>query len=280
MGAGLADENEVGPEVRDQAAQGLAAVQVVAEEDRPVGAQLVAVGGQPALGGVALAVLLALLLGQVRLVRGRVLLGLDELRHERQDAVVAVGDDRRREHRMEVLLGLVSPDMAGRALRAADRVGAVDLDAVQSDEQAAAEALEGGEGALLADGVEAEGEQVGEQSGVRTVEQIADAVVAGDGLHAEEGVAVGAGGVLLHAALELEEGGSLEEEGGEGAGSGVGEGVALVGAATGIGQARGGLAEAVQEGIENGGHIVSSKAAPAKSSPQKLVPCSRFLHGP
>ncbi len=70
-------------------------------------------GGQPALGGVAFAVLLALFLGQFRLVRRRVLLGLDELRHERQDAVVAVGDDRRREHRMEVLLGLVVPDMAG-----------------------------------------------------------------------------------------------------------------------------------------------------------------------
>ncbi len=70
-------------------------------------------GGQPALGGVALVVLLALFLGQFRLVRRRVLLGLDELRHERQDAVVTVGDDRRREHRMEVLLGLVVPDMAG-----------------------------------------------------------------------------------------------------------------------------------------------------------------------
>ena len=35
---GLADEKEVRPEVEDQPAQGLAAVQVVAEKDRPVGA--------------------------------------------------------------------------------------------------------------------------------------------------------------------------------------------------------------------------------------------------
>ena len=101
-------------------------------------------GGQPALGGVALAVLFALLLGQFRLVCRRVLLGLHELRHQRQDAVVAVGDDRRREHRMEVLLGLVGPDVADGALRAADRVRAVDLEAVERDQQAAAEALEGG----------------------------------------------------------------------------------------------------------------------------------------
>ena len=118
--------------------------------------------------------------------------------------------------------------MAGRALRAL------------SEQWIWMPSIEGGEGALLADGVEAEGEQVGEQSGVRTVEQIADAVVAGDG---------------LHLALEREVSSAYRRRR-----------VALVGAATGIGQARGGLAEAVQEGIENGGHIVSSKAAPAKYS--------------
>ena len=56
VGTGLADEDEVRPEVVDELAEGLAAVQVVAEEDRPVGPQLVDVGRQPALGGVALAV--------------------------------------------------------------------------------------------------------------------------------------------------------------------------------------------------------------------------------
>ena len=95
-------------------------------------------GGQPALGGVALAVLLALFLGLFRRVRRWTLLGLDERRYQRQDEAVAVGDHRRREHRTEALLALVGPDMAGGALRA------VDLDAVRGDEQAAAETLERG----------------------------------------------------------------------------------------------------------------------------------------
>ena len=132
--------------------------------------------------------------------------------------------------RSKALLGLVGPDMADGALRAADRVRAVDLDAVKRDEQAAAEALERGEGTLLADGAEAEGEQLGEAVGVHTVEQIADPVGAGDGLHAEERVAIGAGGFPLHAPLEFEEGGGLEEGDREGAGSGVGGVVALVAA--------------------------------------------------
>ena len=120
--------------------QQLAAVQVVAEEDRPVGPQLVDVGRQPALGGVALAVLLALILGQFGPLGGGVLLGLDELRPQRADAVVAVGDDGRRQHAVEVLRGLVLADMAAGALRATDGVGAVDLDAVEGAGQAAAEA--------------------------------------------------------------------------------------------------------------------------------------------
>ncbi len=35
------------------------------------------------------------------------------------------------------------------------------------------------------------------------VEQVADRVVAGDVLHAEQGLAIGAGRFLLHAALEV-----------------------------------------------------------------------------
>ncbi len=107
VGTGLTDEEEVHLKIENQPTQGLAAVQVVAEKDRPVGTKLVDVGGRPARGGVALAVLLALFLGQLRQVCRRIL--LNELRHQRQDAVVAVGDDRRREHLMEVLLGLVGP---------------------------------------------------------------------------------------------------------------------------------------------------------------------------
>ena len=142
VGTGLADEDEVRPEVVDELAEALAAVQVVAEEDRPVGPQLVDVGRQPALGGVALAVLLALILGQFGPLGGGVLLGLDELRHQRDDAVVAVGDDGRRQHAVEVLRGLVLADMA--------------------------------DGALRAQGVEALGEEVGEEVGGEAGEEVAD----------------------------------------------------------------------------------------------------------
>ena len=71
VGTELTDEKEVRSEVEDPPAQGLAEVQVVAEEDRPIGAQFVDVGGQPAFGGVALAVLLALFLGQFGPLGGR-----------------------------------------------------------------------------------------------------------------------------------------------------------------------------------------------------------------
>ena len=147
----------------------------------------------------------------------------------------------------------------------------MDLDAVEGDGQAAAEAFEGGQGALRAQGVEALGEELGEEVGVEAIKEVANLVVTGDGLHAEEGVTVEAAGLFLQAALEVEEGGGLEEEGSEGAGGGIGDGIALVGAAAGIREGGGGLAEVVQEGIENAGHILCSEAALAKLSPQKRL---------
>ena len=100
---------------------------------------------------------------------------------------------------------------------------------------------------MLADRVEAEREQLSEAVGDDPVEQIADAVVAGDGLDAGERVAIGAGGYLLPAALELQKRRSLEEQDPQGAGSGVGEGVTLVAAAAGMGQGDRRAAEGVQQ---------------------------------
>ena len=137
---------------------------------------------------------------------------------------------------------------------------------------------------MVADGVEAEGKQVGEAGGVEIVEQIPDRIVTRNLADAEEGAAVRAGGLLVHVALEFEEGGGLEEKRGEGAGSGIGDGIALVGAGPGVRQGGSGLLEAVQQGLEhsgigNRGHILCLKALPAKSSPLKLVPCCRPLSG-
>ena len=100
---------------------------------------------------------------------------------------------------------------------------------------------------MLADRVEAEREQLSEAVRADPVEQIADAVIAGDGLDAEEHVAIGAGGYLLHAALELQKRRSPDEEDPEGAGSAVGEGVTLVAAAAGIGQGGRRAADGVQQ---------------------------------
>ena len=147
----------------------------------------------------------------------------------------------------------------------------MELDAIEGDDEAAVEALEGGEGSVVGEGVEAGGEERVEGIGRAAVEQGADAVVAGDALDADQGLAVGAGLGVLHGALEGKEGGILHEEGSEGRAGGVGNGVAHVGAGAGIGECGGGLAEAGQQGIEGRSHIPSSKEVGAKSSGQKLA---------
>ena len=259
-------------------AEGLAAVQVVAEEDGPEGAQWVDGGGQPAFGGVAFAVLLAFFVGAV--VVG-VVLGLDEVGQQGQGAVVAVGDKGGAEHDVEVLLGLVLADMADGAEGATDGVGALELDTVESDGDAAVEAQEGIQGAVVAGGLQAVGKQGGEVVGVVAIEEIANGVVARNVLDTEQGLAIGASGLLLHAALEVEEGGGLEEEGGESTGGGVGKAVALIGAGPGSRQGGGDLAESVEERLKdgNGGHTLCLKAVSEKSSPQKLVPHSGICSG-
>ena len=155
-----------------------------------------------------------------------------------------------------------------------DPFGAMELDAIEGAE----EALEGGEGAVLGEGVEAGREERVEGSGGAAIEQGADAVVGRDALDAEQGLAVGAGLLFLHATLEGEEGGVLQEEGSEGTGGGVSDRELLVEAVPGIGECGGGLAEAAQQGIEGLGierldHTPSFKGAAAKSRARK--PCSR-----
>ena len=78
--------------------------------------------------------------------------------------------------------------------------------------------------------------KVGEVLGVVTVQEISDLTVTRNLAGTEKGVAVGAGGLLVHAALEVEQGGGLDEEAGKGAGSGIVDGVALVEAGAGVGQ--------------------------------------------
>ena len=65
--------------------------------------------GDPALGAVALAVLFLALAGQAGVGGSEVMLGLDELGHEGDNAVVAIGDDGGVDHGVEVLGGLALP---------------------------------------------------------------------------------------------------------------------------------------------------------------------------
>ena len=118
----------------------------------------------------------------------------------------------------------------------------MDLGTVESDEDAPVEAQEGGEAAALA-------QQREQGGGADAVEQVADAVVGGDGAHAEQGAAVGVAAAVLHAAL------ALEEEGGEQAGGGDGDGEERVGAGAGVGELVGDKPEGVDQGLQEGGDV-------------------------
>ncbi len=103
-------------------------------------------GGQPALGGIAFAVLLAVV-GRALVVG--VVLGLDEVRHERDGAVAAIGHDGGCEHAVKILEGLLLADMAGGTQLAVEGIGALELRAVQRNGEGVVEAQEGGQGAVV-----------------------------------------------------------------------------------------------------------------------------------
>ncbi len=139
-------EQEVAAGVEHGLADGLAGVQVVAEVDGAQRGGAGAVAVQPAFDGLALAVLLV---GAV--------LGLDELRGQRQRAGLARGDEGGGEHLVEALRAAVVA-LAGRAVRAVDFARAEELRAVQGDQRPCVEAAHGGQGAVRVqvpgDGVE------------------------------------------------------------------------------------------------------------------------------
>ena len=108
MAGRLGGEQEVAAAVEHGPAHGLAGVEVVAEVDRAQCGVARAVALQPALGGLALAVLL-----------GEAVAALDELRRQRQRAGVARRHHGGGEHLVEVLGGAVAA-LAGRAVRAMD----------------------------------------------------------------------------------------------------------------------------------------------------------------
>ncbi len=120
------------------------------------------------------------------------------------------------------LLGLVGPDMADRALRAADRVGAVDLDSVERDRRWTAVEAKGSRAPLVAGLVRRQSANRGPEGlgpgpmcpSRRSRMELSQGILV-------EGLAIGASGLFLHAALEVQQGG-LGGSVVQGAGGGVG----------------------------------------------------------
>jgi hypothetical protein len=102
----------------------------LAEVNRPQFLQALGVSGQPALGGIALTVLL---LGAI--------LGRDELRHQRQGHRMAWCHDRCGQHGM-VILDLAVGAPTRQALRTAKFLGAKIFRAVERDQHAPVKPLE------------------------------------------------------------------------------------------------------------------------------------------
>ena len=218
MGRRLGGEQEVAACCSDGLGDRLAGEQVVTEVDRPQVLQAPAVGGQPALGGSALAVLL---LGPV--------LGRDELRHQGQRHGVAGCYDRGSEHGMVALDAAVGA-LARQAPRAAELLRAEVFRAVEGDQHAPAKPRERRQAAAPAQHVEhlvEGGLQVRRMHGV---EHRPDVVVGRDRGHAEQGPAVRRRASLLQAALVGQERLRLHEEQREGRHPDVGHAVAHVAA--------------------------------------------------
>src|SRR5580693_6636728 len=127
----LADEDEMRADVAHRLAQGLAGEQVVAEIDRIEPGVACAVGHQPPLSSGILAVLLF-----------RAILRRDEFRLERDNLVVPGRDQRRPQHRMEILL-LSFAAQPGRAMSTMDGLGTEIFGAIQGNQHMPSEPAEG-----------------------------------------------------------------------------------------------------------------------------------------
>ncbi len=218
VGRRLGGEQEVAACRRDGHGNRLAGEKVVAEVDRPQALQALAVGGQPALGGIALAVLF---LGPV--------LGGDELRHQGQRHGVARCDGRGGQHGMVAFRFAVGA-FARQALRAGKLLRAEVLRAVEGDQHAPAEPPEGRQGAPPVQHVEGLVEDRLQVRRMHRVEHRPNVVVGRDRRHAEQSSAVRRRAHRLQAALVGQERLRLHEEQRKGRHPDVGHAVAHVAA--------------------------------------------------
>ena len=198
VGGGLAGQDEAGAALLDGLGDRLAGEQVVAEIDRLVACQGGAMLGQPALGSVALAILLF-----------RAVLRGDELGRQRQHLLVAGCHQAGAEKGVEELGAAIGATPRG-ALRAMDLARAEVLGPVERDQHASVEALErrqrvGGNRHGLH-------EQPVEGRGRGAVQHHADIVVRRDRRHSEQRLAVRSAMALRQGALMGQERRAAHEE--------------------------------------------------------------------
>ena len=172
----LAGEDEVAAGVLDRGGDRLAGEQVVTEINRPEMGNCATMPDQPALGGIALAILLL-----------RPVLRGDELRRQRQDLRVARCDHAGTQKGMEAFHTAIGT-VPRRALRAFDLARAEVLAAIQRDQQPSAQAMEPRQRPGCLDGPH---EECVKDCRRGAVQHQADVVVGGDCRHAEQGLAVG-----------------------------------------------------------------------------------------
>ena len=214
----LAGEQEAAAGLEDRLAGRLAAVQVVAEKDRPEPFHRRADSLQPPLGGLDFAVLLFV-----------AVLGPDDLRRQRQQEVGSRRDDARSEHGVEVLGLAVRPHARG-AVSAAELVGGKVLGAVEGDEQPSVEPPQKVEAAAAVEVVDDVVEHSVEMLGRGSVEHVAYVVVAGDPLDSEQGAGVRLAPTGFEVLLRGQEGRALQKHHGEGGHAEVGHRQARVAA--------------------------------------------------
>src|SRR5271165_6359437 len=143
--------------------------------NRPQVREAGAVAGQPALGGVALAILLL-----------RPVLRCDEFRRQRQDPLVARCNDAGTEEGVEVFRAAIGTPPC-RTLPAFDLARAVVLGPVERDQPPPVQTLERRQGARRLDRLE---EQPVERGRRGAVQHQAEVVVGGDRRHPEQRLAV------------------------------------------------------------------------------------------
>ena len=241
MGGRLADQDEAQPQGQQFAAERLMAVEVVAEDGGLEPGQRRAVGGQPALSGIDLAVLLR------RAVPRR-----DELRGQRDDLVAAGLDPHRGQGGMAIG-GLAVGVPPCRAALAVDRRRGEIHRPVEGEQQRAVDGTEGIHHARLLQGVEQEGVQRLQRGRRRGVKQGAEGVVRRDFMDAEQRPGMVVAVCLLQAARVFQERGAVREEHREGAQRRVDHRVGRVPALAGVNETLEGAAHLPRDAVQGQG---------------------------